>query len=157
MNIIQKQFKDININQPFFDSFRESYPDFNEWADRHAEDDVCIVENKSGELVGFLKLKIEDVTEDYSDFDIPVNPDVRIKICSLKSTQPGVGSWLMWPVASLMTHNNINEVYLTTKHPEQVHKFFTKQGFTVWCHNTKTLETVYRYVHNYSPDQKEVQ
>lgn len=157
MNIARKQFGEVDISQPFFHDFRKLYPEFNEWAARKCDDPVYVVDGPRG-LLGFLKLKIEDTTEDYSDFSIPVIPKRRLKICSLKSTMPGLGNELMKVVAYKMIAEDVDEVYATIKHKcgSRVHRFLIRHGFSLWCRNTKTLELVYRYERNHPSNQKDI-
>ena len=157
--IKEKLFEEVDISQPFFDSFRRSYPGFNDWASRKRKDNVYVVEH-DGQVVGFLKLKIEDETEDYSDMTLPFPPKRRLKVCSLKSTIPGLGMPFMELTYLMTMEYGVDEVYLTINNPSMdVMKFFFKNGFVVYGNKiTNNLtETVYRYECNYPTNQKTVQ
>lgn len=157
--IKKKLFEEVDISQPFFDSFRQLYPEFNDWASRKHKDEVYVVEI-GGTVVGFLKLKIEDETEDYSDMTFPFPPKRRLKICSLKSTVPGLGSRFMGLTALVATDYGVDEVYATANNPSMdVTRFFYKNRFVVYGNKiTNNLtETVYKYERNYLTNQKAVQ
>ena len=151
LNIQRKLFKELDITQPFFDVFRFRYPEFDEWASRKANDEVYVVE-RDGVVVGFLKLKIEDETEDYSDIVPAFRPGKRIKICSLRSCIHGIGSRFMDIIQCVSLDTGIDSIYATVNNPDDDTKlFFLKHGFVE--HGKKITnnltETVYRYEHNY--------
>ena len=151
LNIQQKLFEEVDINQPFFDAFRQLYPKFNDWAARKCKDTVYVVEN-DGVVVGFLKLKIEDETEDYSYMTLPFPPKRRLKICSMKSTIPGLGMRFMGLVGLVMMNCGIDEVYGTANNPSaDTTKFFLKNHFVIYGNKitNNSTETVYKHEHNY--------
>ena len=56
--IIEKvQFKDIDVNQSFFDSFRDEYVGFNNWFKRKSDEYVYVSTGKNNNLTSFLYLK----------------------------------------------------------------------------------------------------
>lgn len=157
--IRKKLFEEVDINQPFFDSFRQLYPGFNDWALRKRKDDVYAVEH-DGIIVGFLKLKIEEETEDYSNMSLPFPPKRRLKICSLKSTIPGLGTGFINFAILMAMDYDVDEIYATVNGPSiDTVRFFHKNGFMEYGNKiTNNLtETVYRYECDYPTNQKAVQ
>lgn len=61
MDLQVQQFSDIDLQETFFDSLRESYPEFDEWYKKKADAGAtayCYYVN--GELKDFLYMKIEE-------------------------------------------------------------------------------------------------
>ena len=54
-----KKFKDINLNDEFFDSLKNDYAEFEEWFKRKSDKEAYILE-QDGNIMGFLYLKVED-------------------------------------------------------------------------------------------------
>lgn len=64
-NICHKTFSDININDIFFQSLKDDYPDFASWFDRKNNQDAFVQYDENGNISGFLYLKLEEkVVED---------------------------------------------------------------------------------------------
>lgn len=76
-------FKEVNIEDEFFNSFKENYPEWEEWWKNHQNDLVCLFK-ENDRIISFLKLKIE-----YSVCNYPYkkqeNIEKVLKICSFKS------------------------------------------------------------------------
>ena len=58
-NIKHKVFKDIDINDKFFDSLKEDYCTFNNWFSNKKFEDAFVSYDDDGRIQGFLYLKIE--------------------------------------------------------------------------------------------------
>ena len=59
-------FAEVDINDTFFDSFREDYDEFDDWF-KSKFDKVCYVCYSDNNLTAFLYIKVEDETENYSE------------------------------------------------------------------------------------------
>lgn len=80
-----KPFSEINLNDSFFDSLKESYVGFINWWNKKCANNikarmVCYNQDK---IVGFLHLKIENFC-DYQENCIFSNKDNCIKISTFK-------------------------------------------------------------------------
>ncbi|GAB4188712.1 MAG: hypothetical protein OHK0022_00750 [Roseiflexaceae bacterium] len=53
------RFSDIDINDPFFDSLKESYTEFENWFNRKAQERAHIMVDGHGSIIAFLYLKRE--------------------------------------------------------------------------------------------------
>jgi hypothetical protein len=62
ITIKQVTFTSLEVSDPFFDSLRRGYPDFNTWF-ASKSDEHCYVAFSDGKLTGLMYLKIEDVLE----------------------------------------------------------------------------------------------
>ncbi len=64
-NICHKTFADINIDDIFFQSLKEDYPEFVSWFKRKSTQDAFVQYDENRNISGFLYLKIEEkVVED---------------------------------------------------------------------------------------------
>jgi hypothetical protein len=87
--IVEKvKFGTLNINDPFFDSFKKDYPEYNDWFKSKSNDDVYVAQ-LHGSIKAILKLKIEDNYDEFSDVQPMLNNEKTLKISSLKITLNG--------------------------------------------------------------------
>ena len=156
LHISIERFGDLDISQPFFDSFRDSYePYYSEWVELKKDDKVYTVK-ESDELVGFMKLKPEFEEEDYSDIYPLLSPARRLKICSLKVTAHNlnIGSWFMSVALLEAKGMGASEIYATLlsdcDYKDSLVKYFTKWGFQFHGkkHSHQIIEDVYKKVLN---------
>lgn len=76
------KFKEVNLDDPFFDSLKADYKGFEEWFGRKSDNDAYIQKKNDGSLQAFLYLKIED--EAITDV-IPNFPEAkRLKVGTFK-------------------------------------------------------------------------
>ncbi len=111
------------LKEPFFDSFREDYNEFNKWFKRKS-DNPCYVCFSEEELTAFLFVKIEDAgSEDYSDIIPTFSRKKRLKIGTLKVTSNGykIGERFLKIVFDNALQYKVDEIYVTVfdKRPEQ--------------------------------------
>ena len=66
--IIEKQLKDLDINDRFFDSLKNEYKDFIIWFNNHL-DRKAYITFQDNKIASILILKIEDKSENYKDFN----------------------------------------------------------------------------------------
>ncbi len=126
----------VDFYSPFFDVFREAYdPYFTEWWKRKRNDTVYIVKDQFL-ILGFLKLKIENINEDYGDITPDMQPKKRLKICSLKvdsSLALGLGSYFMQIIFNEAIQHNVAEIYgtvaINSEAKESIVNFLEKWGF----------------------------
>lgn len=81
-NLRHIQFQDLNIREPFFDSLKESYKEFEEWFRRKAKEKAYVLMNERGLLQGFLYLKVE--SGPIEDVDPAINCKTVLKIGTFK-------------------------------------------------------------------------
>lgn len=77
-----KRLYDLNLNDPFFDSFKEDY-EFEAWCYRN-KDRKCYVSYKGERLDGLLVLKVEDKLCDFDGIHPTLKTKKRLKICTFK-------------------------------------------------------------------------
>ena len=92
-SIVQVTFDQLNLADPFFDSLKQMYRNFETWfrnkSEEHANCDVVFDED--GRVKAMLYTKIEGLYEDYSRMEKPFAPSFRLKIGTLKSDIQGEG------------------------------------------------------------------
>lgn len=114
LSVIKKHFGDINLNDSFFDSFREDYIGFDKWFNKKA-DEIAYVTYNNENILSFLFLKVEGKDENYSDI-IPVfMQKKRLKIGTFKVVSNGVrlGERFLKIVFDNALQNKVDEIYIT--------------------------------------------
>lgn len=139
LSVKQKLFAEVNIDDPFFESFKEDYPDFEKWFKKKANDKVYITFNKLNNLIlSFLFLKVEGPDEVYSDITPVFKPKKRLKIGTFKVVSNGfrLGERFLKIVFDNALANKVDEIYVTifSKREEQQRliDLFIEWGFIEW-------------------------
>jgi predicted nucleic acid-binding protein len=139
LSVKQKLFAEVNIDDPFFESFKEDYPDFEKWFRKKANDKVYITFNKLNNLIlSFLFLKVEGKDEVYSDITPVFKPKKRLKIGTFKVVSNGfrLGERFLKIVFDNALANKVDEIYVTifSKREEQQRliDLFAEWGFIDW-------------------------
>jgi hypothetical protein len=137
MVIEQKLFKDIDISDVFFDSFKFEYPEFeNRFIKNHNE--IAYVTSVGDKIGAFISLKIEGPDEDYNDIYPVLPPDKRLKIRSFKIDKPYryLKDEIISEIVNTAFDNNIDTIYFTIFDRQPEHKktiaFFEKIGFVYY-------------------------
>lgn len=157
-NLNHKTFADIDINDSFFNTLKEDYPEFCEWYNAHPTRDayVQIIDNR---IKGFLCVKTES-REECSDINPIINADRLLKISTFKIDAHGTkkGEQFLKIITDIAVNEKVEACYVTIfdKHKsliDLVKTFgFMKHGIKV-----KTGEGVYvkwftRITHNVYQD-----
>lgn len=123
LSVKQELFGNININDEFFDSFREDYKGFNEWFNKKS-DETCYICFDNGLVTAFLYIKAESADENYSDIIPILNKQKRLKIGTFKVINNGVklGERFLKIIFDNALKNKVEEIYVTifSKRPEQI-------------------------------------
>lgn len=150
LSVKKEYFGNINLNDTFFDSFKEDYAEFEEWFNSKADKEsyICLIE---GEVKAFLFLKIENESENYSNITPIFSPKKRLKIGTFKVTSTGLklGERFLKVIFDNALINHVDEIYVTIfdKREEQKRlvNLLEEWGFLYW--GTKTtkngIENVY--------------
>ena len=121
--IIEKQLKDLDINDRFFDSLKNEYEDFIIWFNNHL-DRKAYITFQDNKIASILILKIEEKSEDYNDFNKEFKPSKRLKICTLKVDVKfkNIGTKYLELAYNEALKNNVNEIYTTlyTNHKDLI-------------------------------------
>ena len=86
-NIKHQSFSDINLEDSFFLSLKEDYPEFEVWFNKHRDRDAYVLFDDKQNIQGFLHLKTEhDIVEDV----VPViKADRILKVATFKVNAHG--------------------------------------------------------------------
>lgn len=124
-----RKFKDIDLNDSFFDSLKSDYAEFSKWFEKKSENEALIHFDKYGNLNGFLYLKIED---EELDIDPPQSKARRLKVGTMKIDAHGtrLGERFIKKIFDSALSHNVDEIYVTVfdKH-EALIDLFTKYNF----------------------------
>lgn len=125
-----KKFRDIDLNDPFFDSLKSDYPEFEGWFFKKADEQAYVYENHEGHLEAFLYLKVENGP--VTDITPPLSDKTRVKIGTLKINPHGtrLGERFIKKALDYAVSKELDELYVTvfSKHHALV-QLFNKYGF----------------------------
>jgi len=123
LSVRKEYFGNVDIKDPFFDSFKEDYKEFGKWFIRKS-DEIAYVCYTDSMLSAFLYLKIEEEDEKYFDFSPLFKPKRRLKIGTFKVTLNGLrlGERFLKIVFDHALINGVDEIYVTIfpKRHEQI-------------------------------------
>ena len=107
-------FAEVDINDNFFDSFREDYNEFDNWF-KSKFDKVCYVCYSDNNLTAFLYIKVEEKTENYSEIKPIFDKKKRLKIGTLKVISNGykIGERFLKIVFDNAIQYKVDEIYVT--------------------------------------------
>lgn len=83
LSVQKDYFGNLDLDEEFFDSLKEDYPNFENWFNRKADEAVYVCRSE-GKPIALLYLKAEGEGEDYSDIDPPFPKRKRLKISTFK-------------------------------------------------------------------------
>jgi hypothetical protein len=111
----KKHFGEINIDDPFFDSFKRDYIGFDKWFNKKADEVAYICTADDGHILAFLFVKVEDSNENYSDITPPLAPKKRLKIGTFKVISNGykLGERFLKIVFDNAMLFDVEEIYVT--------------------------------------------
>lgn len=153
----KEYFGNLNIDDPFFDSFKEDYHGFAEWFNRKAEETAYVCKTGQDSLLAFLYVKLEDENESYHDIKPILSRKRRLKIGTLKVILNGykLGERFLKIAFDNALQYGVDEIYLTIfdKRPDQqtLIKLLEDWGFK--CHGFKETTSGKEkvYIRNFLP------
>lgn len=144
MQLHKMKFGQVNLNDPFFDSLKQSYSEFSEWFQKKENEEAFVFLDTNGNLSGFLYLKIEDDT--LTDIDTEFPQKRRLKIGTFKIDAHGtrLGERFIKKSFDYAVEMGIDEIYLTIfEQHEPLIDLFLRYGFekvsTKTSHNGKEI------------------
>ena len=113
LSVRKTLFGNVDVSDPFFDTFRADYPDFDRWFNRKSEEPSYVCYDREG-IVAFLYLKVETDREPYPDIMPPFVPKRRLKIGTLKVDLNGykLGERFLKIVFDNAIKQHVEEVYV---------------------------------------------
>lgn len=127
-------FSELNLDDSFFDSLKDSYPEFEEWFKKKSanNESAYVFMGENGQVLDFLYLKIEE--EEMNDVT-PILPSKRrLKVGTFKISPRGSrrGERFMKKIMDRAIADDVDEIYVTifpTKNLEYLIKSFEQYGF----------------------------
>ena len=115
MSVKKEFFGDINLEDPFFDTFRCAYPRFDVWFNGKCDEEAYVCRSDQGRILGFLYLKTEGVEENYSDITPPFPPARRLKVGTFKVDATGfrLGERFIKIIFDNAIQRRVDEIYVT--------------------------------------------
>lgn len=138
LEVKNTHFDKVDVNDPFFDSFRESYVGFNEWFSKKRNEEVYICNSDEGKILGFLYLKLEGYDENYDDISPKFEPKNRLKVGTFKVESTGfrLGERFIKIIFDNALERNVDEIYVTLytdrEELEALGALLERWGFTQW-------------------------
>jgi predicted GNAT family N-acyltransferase len=124
-----KHFRDISLDDPFFDSLKQDYQEFPDWFKGKA-DETAYTQYTDSQLCAFMYLKHED--ESITDVVPPMEKASRIKIGTLKTEAHGtkLGQRLIKKAFDHAIVEQVEEIYITIfPHHEPLISLLEEFGF----------------------------
>ena len=112
--ITKGYFGQINLNDEFFNSFKEDYKTFTNWFNGKANETAYLC-SQDGKIIAFLYLKVEDEFEPYPDITPTFSRKKRLKIGSFKVEFNGfkLGERLLKIIFDNALNLSVEEIYVT--------------------------------------------
>lgn len=146
-SIKKEYFGNVNLQDEFFDSFKEDYDGFEKWFNKKA-DETAYISTSDGSIAAFLYLKVENESESYPDITPTFARKKRLKIGSFKVQLNGfkLGERFLKIVFDNALRSAVDEVYVT---------IFPKREEQIWLINLLTDYGFQYYGIKESPSGKE--
>lgn len=130
-NLFVQKFKNVNLNDPFFDTLKEGYSEFSDWFKRKAEDKALVLYNETGQIEGFLYCKFESGP---GDDTVPLLPNTNhMKVGTFKFNPKGTrrGDRYLKKIFDYAFKSNVDDIYVTVfgEQHEYLVDLFSKYGF----------------------------
>lgn len=157
LSVKQKYFGEINIDDPFFETFKNDYPGFEKWFHKKC-DEVAYVSLIDDVVAAFLYLKIEDERESYQDISPTFLPKKRLKIGTFKVASNGIrlGERFLKIIFDNARRNKVEEIYVTIFNSRsellQLITLLEDWGFKHYGTKSSAAGTEQVYVRNFKPD-----
>lgn len=115
LSVKKDYFGNIDLADPFFDSFRIDYPGFDEWFNKKSDEIAYYCSDEHNRVVAFLYVKAEGPEENYSDISPPFSPKKRLKIGTFKVVSNGfkIGERFIKIIFDNALRFKVDEIYVT--------------------------------------------
>lgn len=134
MDLEIKAFKELNLDDPFFDSLKGDYPEFVNWFNKKANngESAYVFFNKEDKIIDFLYLKIEE--EEMDDVTPRQPKKKRLKVGTFKILPRHTrrGERFIKKIMDCAIAENVDEIYVTIfpkKELEYLIQMFENYGF----------------------------
>lgn len=146
LSVKKEFFGNIDLENKFFDSFRNDYLGFDKWYNSKAGDNaMAYVCYEEGDIKAFLYMKLEDEKENYSNISPTLSPKKRLKIGTFKVVSTGlrIGERFLKIVFDNARQYKVDEIYVTIfdRRPELLSLIHLLEKFGFEEFGTKTTSS----------------
>jgi len=130
MELKLKKFKDVDLEDVFFDSLKNDYSEFSDWFEKKSEDHAYVFYGDTG-IDGFLYLKLEEGPVD--DVTPPLPAKNRLKVGTMKINPHGtrMGERFIKKIFDHALRFSVEEIYVTVfSHHQALKSLFCRYGFS---------------------------
>lgn len=115
LSVKKEFFGNIDLTNPFFDTFRDAYDSFDGWFASKCDEEAYICRSDNNDILGFLYLKTENETENYSDINPIFPPKKRLKVGTFKVEASGfrLGERFVKIIIDNAIERHLDEIYVT--------------------------------------------
>lgn len=115
LSVKKELFGDVDLNDAFFDSLKDAYPDFIPWFNKKSEEYAYVCRTDEQEIKGFLYIKTEDQSENYSSIEPKFSPKKRLKVGTFKVDASGfrLGERFIKIIFDNALYRKVDEIYVT--------------------------------------------
>lgn len=137
----------LNIHDPFFNSFKKDYANYTEWFQRKSNDKVFVSKRK-GKVIALLKLKIEDNQSEFDDISPQIIKKKLLKVSSFKiePNRTKLAERFFRIIFNVTIYENVDGIYVTlfdnTEQKRRLRRLFEKWGFKLWGNKMDSSEIV---------------
>jgi len=134
LSVQKSYFGQENLNDIFFNTFKEDYPEFESWFRKKSNEPIYVSKNEIGNILAFLYLKVEDRNENYSDIEPVFTPKKRLKIGTFKVALNGfrLGERFLKIIFDNALKQKVEEIYVTIFEKRDEQKRLIN-GFRGYC------------------------
>lgn len=142
LSVRKTVFGEVNVEDPFFDTFRTAYAGFKEWFAKKCDQEAYICKKDNEQIQGFLYLKVEGPDEPYANISPTFQPKRRLKVGTFKVESTGfrLGERFIKIIFDNAIAQKVEEIYVTlfTNRPEleALYDLLIRWGF--YDYGTKT-------------------
>ena len=111
-NIVHKTFAEIDLQDTFFQSLRNDYPDFDNWFKRKSNQDA-FVQYENNKIIGFLYLKVEEKLVDDVMPNIFANKILKVGTFKINAHGTKKGEQFIKIIMDYAVNENVDVCYVT--------------------------------------------
>lgn len=123
LSVKRAYFGNLNLADPFFDSFKQDYQGFERWFNKKSDETAYVCTDDQGSMLAFLYVKEEGSDEQYGDIAPAFEAKRRLKIGTFKVVSNGykLGERFLKIIFDNALRRKVEEIYVTifNKTPEQ--------------------------------------
>jgi predicted nucleic acid-binding protein len=115
LSVRKEYFGNIDLSDPFFDSFKKDYSEFEQWFNRKSDNFAYVCRSETNSILAFLYLKVEENDETYPDIQPYFIQNKRLKIGTFKVALNGykLGERFLKIIFDNAMLFKVNEIYVT--------------------------------------------